>query len=98
MRKRITILVALVAAGLLIVSPAPVFAQAAPAPILLKGQSSHPAAANLHLIFKLWAEQMGKMTGGRFKVDPQPAGAIVPAFEVFDAVSKILNADTVMIL
>ena len=54
----------------------------------LKGQSSHPGTANLHLIFKLWAETMEKMTGGKFKVDTQPAGSIVPAFEVFDATSK----------
>ena len=27
------------------------------ATFVLKGQSSHPAASNFHLIFKLWAER-----------------------------------------
>ena len=53
MRKRITNLLALLVAGVFLGSPARVFSQAAPTPLLLKGQSSHPAAANLHLIFKL---------------------------------------------
>jgi TRAP-type mannitol/chloroaromatic compound transport system substrate-binding protein len=55
---------------------------------VLKGQSSHPASSNFHLIFKLWAESVEKMSGGRLKVETLPAGAIVPAFEVFDATSK----------
>jgi TRAP-type mannitol/chloroaromatic compound transport system substrate-binding protein len=58
------------------------------AKFVLKGQSSHPASSNLHLIFKLWAETVEKMSGGRLKIDTLPAGAIVPAFEVFDATSK----------
>ena len=56
--------------------------------MVLKGQSSHPASANFHLIFKLWAETVEKMSGGRLKIETLPAGAIVPAFEVFDATSK----------
>src|SRR6185436_6158333 len=84
MRKFLVSLVALVA-SLVIAAPGQVLAQAK---VTLKGQSSHPATSNFHLIFKMWAEQMEKMSGGRFKVDPQPGGAIVPPFEVFDAVSK----------
>jgi TRAP-type mannitol/chloroaromatic compound transport system substrate-binding protein len=79
-------LLALATAGALMMSrqePA-----AAQSPIVLKGQSTHPASANLHLIFKLWAETVEKMSGGRLKVETLPAGAIVPAFEVFDATSK----------
>jgi len=60
----------------------------AQAKFTFKGQSSHPASSNFHLIFKLYAEQMEKMSGGRIKIDTQPGGAIVPPFEVFDAVSK----------
>ena len=37
-------------------TPAP-----APKPLVLKGQSTHPASANFHLIFKLWAETVEKM-------------------------------------
>jgi TRAP-type C4-dicarboxylate transport system substrate-binding protein len=88
MRKRMTILLALAVAGIFFVSPAPVFSQTATAPLLLKGQSSHPAAANFHQIFKLWAETVEKMSAGRLKVETLPGGAIVPPFEVFDATSK----------
>lgn len=63
-------------------------AQTQAKPMVLKGQSTHPATSNLHLIFKLWAESVEKMSGGRLKIETLPAGAIVPAFEVFDATSK----------
>jgi TRAP-type mannitol/chloroaromatic compound transport system substrate-binding protein len=87
MRKRVSILAALAAASLMMASPGPAVSQA-PKPIVLKGQSSHPAASNFHLIFKLWAETVEKMAGGRLKVDVLPGGAIVPPFEVFDATSR----------
>jgi TRAP-type mannitol/chloroaromatic compound transport system substrate-binding protein len=79
-------LLALGAAGVLMTRQEP--AQAQGGKIVLKGQSTHPASANLHLIFKLWAETVEKMSAGRLKVETLPAGAIVPAFEVFDATSK----------
>ena len=78
-------LLALVAAGTLMTPRERASAQA---PVVLKGQSSHPASANFHLIFKLWAETVEKMSAGRLKIETLPAGAIVPAFEVFDATSK----------
>src|SRR6185503_2455862 len=85
MRNFVALLSAFAAASAMLLSPGPAQAQQK---LILKGQSSHPATANFHLIFKLWADQMEKMSGGRFKAETQPAGAIVPAFEVFDAVSK----------
>jgi TRAP-type mannitol/chloroaromatic compound transport system substrate-binding protein len=85
MRNFVSLLSAFAAASAMLLSPGLAQAQQK---FTLKGQSSHPAASNFHLIFKLWAEQMEKMSGGRFKAETQPAGAIVPAFEVFDAVSK----------
>jgi len=85
MRKYSHVFLALLAAGLMLSSPGTVQAQAKMA---LKGQSSHPAASNFHLIFKLWAETVEKMSGGRLKIETLPAGAIVPAFEVFDATSR----------
>jgi TRAP-type mannitol/chloroaromatic compound transport system substrate-binding protein len=88
MRKRITALLALVAAILTFSSTGPAQSQTAARPIVLKGQSSHPAASNFHLIFKLWAETVEKMSAGRLKIEPLPGGAIVPPFEVFDATSK----------
>jgi TRAP-type mannitol/chloroaromatic compound transport system substrate-binding protein len=88
MRKSLLLGLALVAASLSAAAPNPVTAQTAEDPLLLKGQSSHPAAANLHLVFQQWAESVEKMSGGRVKIEALPAGAIVPPFEVFDAVSR----------
>jgi TRAP-type mannitol/chloroaromatic compound transport system substrate-binding protein len=85
MRKRVALAAALVAAGLMLGSVGPAAAQQK---LSLKGQSTHPASANLHLLFKLWSETVEKMSAGRLKVDTQPGGAIVPPFEVFDAASK----------
>jgi TRAP-type mannitol/chloroaromatic compound transport system substrate-binding protein len=81
-------LLALMAAGALILTPQERASAQAASPIVLKGQSTHPASANFHLIFKLWAETVEKMSAGRLKIETLPAGAIVPAFEVFDATSK----------
>jgi TRAP-type mannitol/chloroaromatic compound transport system substrate-binding protein len=87
MLKRVSILLGLAAAVLMLASPGPALSQA-PKPLVLKGQSSHPASANLHLAFKLWAETVEKMSGGRLKIEVLPGGAIVPPFEVFDATSR----------
>ena len=81
-------MLAIVAATLTFSSTGPAQSQQAAKPIVLKGQSSHPAASNFHLIFKLWAETVEKMSAGRLKVETLPGGAIVPPFEVFDATSK----------
>ncbi|MCK6454899.1 MAG: C4-dicarboxylate ABC transporter, partial [Alphaproteobacteria bacterium] len=88
MHFRSAILSAVAAAALLLAAPDPALSQTAPKPMVLKGQSSHPAASNFHLIFKLWAETTEKMSGGRLKIETLPAGAIVPAFETFDAASR----------
>jgi TRAP-type mannitol/chloroaromatic compound transport system substrate-binding protein len=85
MRNTRQLLSAIAAAFLVAAVPSAVQAQTK---MTLKGQSSHPAASNFHLIFKLWSENVEKMSGGRLKVQTLPAGAIVPAFEVFDATSR----------
>jgi TRAP-type mannitol/chloroaromatic compound transport system substrate-binding protein len=85
MLKRVLSLLAVVAAGTLLILQGPATAQQT---FTLKGQSSHPATANFHLIFKLWGETVEKMSNGRLKVETLPGGAIVPPFEVFDATSK----------
>jgi len=87
MKKFLALLAGAALGALVAWSPA-ADAQTADRPLRLKGQSSHPASANLHLLFKLWAENVEKMTGGRVKIEALPAGAIVPAFEVFDAASR----------
>lgn len=87
MRKCASFAFALAAACFTFGSPGSAVSQSSQ-PIVLKGQSSHPASANLHLVFKLWAETAEKMSGGRLKIEVLPAGAIVPPFEVFDATSR----------
>jgi TRAP-type mannitol/chloroaromatic compound transport system substrate-binding protein len=54
----------------------------------LKMQASWPAASTLFDNFKLFAERVEKMSGGRLKIETLPAGSIVPAFEVLDATSR----------
>ena len=88
MLRRASTMIAAVTLGLVTAFAAPVHAQTTEKPLVLKGQSTHPASSNFHLIFKLWAETVEKMTAGRLKIETLPAGAIVPAFEVFDATSK----------
>lgn len=46
--------------------------------------SSDPHQTN----FVRWAEQIEKNTGGRVTIETLPAGAVVPAFEVLDAVHE----------
>lgn len=88
MRTRVAFVAALTAAAFYVATPEPSIAQQAPKPMVLKGQSSHPAASNFHLVFKMWGETVEKLSGGRIKIEALPAGAIVPAFEVFDGVSR----------
>ena len=73
---RYTSIVVAAALGLAATFTDPAQAQTpAPKPLVLKGQSTHPASANFHLIFKLWAETVEKMSGGRLKIETLPAGA-----------------------
>ncbi len=84
----LAVVVGLVAAGSgppgLAPSPA-----AAQAKITLKAQASFPPTSLLFSgNFKPFAEQVEKMSGGRLKIDALPPGAVVPAFEVADAVNR----------
>jgi TRAP-type mannitol/chloroaromatic compound transport system substrate-binding protein len=60
----------------------------AQAPRTLKMQATWPASSMLFDNFKMFAERVDKMSGGRLKIETLPAGAIVPAFEVLEATSK----------
>jgi len=51
-------------------------------------QATWPAGSTLYENFLMFAEQVKKMSGGRLEIETLPAGAIVPAFEVLDAVSR----------
>ena len=60
----------------------------AQAPVVLKVQASWPASLTIFDHLKFVAERVDKLSGGTLKIEPLPAGTIVPAFEVLDATSK----------
>jgi len=66
-------------------APPPATAQQS---VTLKMQASWPASLTLFDNFKMFAERVDKLSAGRLKIEPLPAGAIVPAFEVLDATNK----------
>ncbi|MCB1791243.1 MAG: TRAP transporter substrate-binding protein [Gammaproteobacteria bacterium] len=78
-----------VAAG---ITGAPAVVTAA-APKVLKMQTSWPASDIWMDFARQYVERVEKMSGGRLKIDLLPAGAVVKAFQVMDAVSDgVLDA------
>ncbi len=70
--------------------PSPVTAQA---PIRWKVQSAWPPTSIVQDAARLLVEMIEKNSGGRLKIELLPAGAIVPAFEIQDAVNRgVLDA------
>jgi len=67
------------------VAPTPASAQA---PIRWKVQSAWPPTSIVQDAAKLLVETIEKTSGGRLKMELLPAGAIVPAFEIQDAVNR----------
>ena len=77
------------AAGAGLYAPA-VLAQA---PLVMKMQTSWPASDVWMDMARQYTERVEKMSGGRLKVDLLPAGAVVGAFQVMDAVNDgVLDA------
>lgn len=66
--------------------PAPAAAQAKT--VVLKTSSSFPEASLLTVGLKMFADSANTMSGGRLKFDVLPAGSVVGAFEVVDAVNR----------
>ena len=60
----------------------------APAPKVLKMQSTWPASLTLQDNFRYFAERIDKLTSGSLKIEAMAAGQIVPAFEILDATHK----------
>jgi TRAP-type mannitol/chloroaromatic compound transport system substrate-binding protein len=54
----------------------------------LKMQATWPASLTLYENFTMFADRVDKLSGGALKIEALPAGQVVPAFEVLDAVSK----------
>jgi TRAP-type mannitol/chloroaromatic compound transport system substrate-binding protein len=60
----------------------------AQAPITLRFQSTWPTKDIFHEYALDYAKKVNEMTGGRLKIEVLPAGAVVKAFDLLDAVSK----------
>lgn len=84
-RRRQLLKGAAVAAGAM---SAPMLATAQTAPISLRFQSTWPAKDIFHEYAQDFAKKVNDMAGGRLKIEVLPAGSVVPAFQLLDAVSK----------
>jgi TRAP-type mannitol/chloroaromatic compound transport system substrate-binding protein len=78
-------LLAASAAGATVAAPSVVSAQG---PIAMRWQSTWPSKDIFHEYALDYAKKVNDMTGGDLKIDVLPAGAVVPAFQLLDAVSK----------
>jgi TRAP-type mannitol/chloroaromatic compound transport system substrate-binding protein len=61
---------------------------AQPGPISMRWQSTWPSKDIFHEYANDFAKKVNDMTGGDLKIEVLPAGAVVPAFQLLDAVSK----------
>ena len=66
----------------------PMIAKAQAGPITMRWQSTWPAKDIFHEYALDFAKKVNDMTGGDLKIEVLPAGAVVPAFQLLDAVSK----------
>ena len=60
----------------------------AESPITMRWQSTWPAKDIFHEYAQDFASRVNGMAGGRLKIEVLPAGAVVKAFDLLDAVSK----------
>jgi len=60
----------------------------AQSPISMRWQSTWPAKDIFHEYAQDFASKVNAMSGGRLKIEVLPAGAVVPAFGLLEAVSK----------
>ncbi|EJO31524.1 TRAP transporter substrate-binding protein [Achromobacter marplatensis] len=65
----------------------PAVARAQNAPISLRFQSTWPATDIFHEFARDYAQKVNDMAGGQLKIEVLPAGAVVKAFDLLDAVS-----------
>ncbi|ALA19844.1 MULTISPECIES: TRAP transporter substrate-binding protein [unclassified Chelatococcus] len=83
-------MVAAGAAAGAVAAPAVVSAQT---PVVIKMQTSWPASDIWMDFAREYVDRVQKMSGGRLKIDLLPAGAVVGAFQVLDAVNDgVLDA------
>lgn len=56
--------------------------------VTLKFQAPVPPGNSLFSAYQMFADRVGKLSGGRYKIEVAAAGAVVPVFEMLDATSK----------
>jgi TRAP-type mannitol/chloroaromatic compound transport system substrate-binding protein len=66
----------------------PMIAKGQTGPISMRWQSTWPSKDIFHEFALDYAKKVNDMTGGELKIEVLPAGAVVPAFGLLDAVSK----------
>ena len=66
----------------------PMIAKGQAGPISMRWQSTWPSKDIFHEYALDFAKKVNDMTGGDLKIEVLPAGAVVPAFGLIDAVSK----------
>ena len=66
----------------------PMIAKGQTGPITMRWQSTWPSKDIFHEYALDFAKKVNDMTGGELKIEVLPAGAVVPAFGLLDAVSK----------
>src|SRR6184192_1668691 len=76
-----------IAAAATLAAPSVVKAQGT-GPIAMRWQSTWPSKDIFHEFALDYAAKVNDMTGGDLKIEVLPAGAVVPAFGLIDAVSK----------
>lgn len=74
-------------AGGVVVGAAPMVS-VAQTPVSFRWQSTWPAKDIFHEYANDFAKKVNDMSGGRLKIDVLPAGSVVKAFDLIDAVSK----------
>src|SRR4026207_512985 len=76
---------AAITAAATVAAPSVVSAQG---PISMRWQSTWPSKDIFHEYANDFGKKVNDMTGGDLKIEVLPAGAVVPAFQLLDAVSK----------
>ena len=66
----------------------PMIARAQAAPITMRFQSTWPPRFIYHEFALDWTKKVADLTGGRLKIEMLPTGAVVPALQVVEAVSR----------
>jgi TRAP-type mannitol/chloroaromatic compound transport system substrate-binding protein len=86
--SRRNVLKAAVAAGGAAALGFPMIAKGQTGPVTMRWQSTWPQKDIFHEYALDFAKKVNDMTGGDLKIEVLPAGAVVPAFGLLDAVSK----------